>query len=234
MGVIPTTIVNEIEFGEEHAPLWVLNKTALSLTTVQTDAVTAAVSAARKAYTDANNARLASKNLTSALKNAMATLHPLLSTVVQDIRITAEATRNPNLYTLGGIPAPALPSPAPPPMQPVQLGAQIRPDGVLRITFKATETPNGAVTYIVSRKLATQSAFGVIGTTGSSNSTSGANLPRGFKFFDDTSLPSGANNMQYMIQGQRGQTYGNPSEVFTITIGVGAGGGMVAELKMAA
>ena len=40
--------------------------------------------------------------------------------------------------------------------------------------------------------------------------------------------------MQYMIQGQRGQTYGNPSEVFTITIGVGAGGGMVAELKMAA
>ena len=48
MGVIPTTIVNEIEFGEEHAPLWVLNKTALSLTTVQTDAVTAAVSADRK------------------------------------------------------------------------------------------------------------------------------------------------------------------------------------------
>ena len=234
MGVIPTTIVNEIEFGEEHAPLWVLNKTALSLTTVQTDAVTAAVSAARKAYTDANNARLASKNLTSALKNAMATLHPLLSTVVQDIRITAEATRNPNLYTLGGIPAPALPSPAPPPMQPVQLGASIIPGGVLRISFKATDSATGSTTYLVSRKLATENTFRVIGSAGSSRGTNGANLPRGFKFFDDNSLPSGSNNMQYMVQGQRGSVYGMPSETFTVTIGVDAGGGMVATLKMAA
>jgi hypothetical protein len=234
MGVIPTTIVSEIEFGEEHAPLWVTNKTALSLTTAQTDAVTAAVAAARKAYTDANAARLASKNATIALKNAMNTLHPLLATIVQDIRLTAESTDNPSLYTLGGIPAPAAPTPAPPPMQPVQLGAQIRPDGVLRITFKATDSGNGAVAYIVSRKLASQTSFSVIGTTGSSTSTSGAGLPRGFKFFDDVSLPSGANNMQYMIQGQRGLSYGTPSEVFTVTIGVGAGGGMVAELKMAA
>lgn len=234
MGVIPNKIVDEIQFGEEHAPLWVANRAALSLTTVQTDAVTAAVSAARKAFNDANNARLASKNATMTLKNAMATLHPLLANIVQDIRLTAESTHNPNLYTLGGIPEPAAPSPAPPPGQPVQLGAQIRPDGVLRITFKATDSGNGAVTYIVSRKLATQSAFSVIGTTGSSTSTSGAGLPRGFKFFDDTSLPSGANNMQYMIQGQRGLSYGTPSEVFTITIGAGAGGGMVAELKMAA
>ncbi|MGH7293242.1 MAG: hypothetical protein ACREJT_18630, partial [Myxococcota bacterium] len=187
------------------------------------------------AFTDAESAREASKAATNTLKLKMVAMHTLLSDAVQSIRLFAESTNNPNVFTLAQIPAPAAPTPAPPPMQPVQLGASIIPGGLLRISFKATDTAaGGATTYLVSRKLSTQSNFTVIGSAGSSRSTSGANLPRGFKFFDDASLPSGSNNMQYMVQGQRGSVYGLPSETFTVTIGVDAGGGLVATLKMAA
>jgi hypothetical protein len=193
---------------------------------------------ARKAFTDAQTAREASKAATNNLRVKMELLHPLLADAVQTIRLYAESTNNPNVYTLASIPAPATPTPAPPPMQPVQLGAAILPGGALRISFKATDTSgSGATTYLVSRKLASQTAFTVIGSAGSSRGTSGANLPRGFKFFDDATLPAGSNNMQYMVQGQRGSVFGLASEILVVTIGVDGGGGIVARsetLKMAA
>ncbi len=235
MGVLPTKITEEITFGEVHAPVWSAANTTIGLPVATCTAIAAAVTNARKAFNDAESARAASKAATNSLKVKMATMHLLLSDAVQSIRLFAESTANPNVFTLAQIPAPATPQPAPPPMQPVQLGASIIPGGVLRISFKATDpASSGATTYLVSRKLATENAFRVIGSAGSSRGTNGANLPRGFKFFDDNSLPSGSNNMQYMVQGQRGSVYGMPSETFTVTIGVDAGGGMVATLKMAA
>lgn len=235
MGVLPTKMAEEITFGEAHAPLWAGANTTIGLQVATCTAISAAVTAARKAFTDAESARETSKAATNNLKLKMAAMHTLLSDAVQTIRLFAETTGNPNVFTLAQIPAPAAPQPAPPPMQPVELGASIIPGGILRISFKATDTASsGATTYLVSRKLSTETAFRVIGSAGSSRSTQGANLPRGFKFFDDTSLPSGSNNMQYMVQGQRGSVYGLPSQTFTVTIGVDAGGGAVATLKMAA
>jgi hypothetical protein len=234
MGVIPTKIAEEITFGETHAPVWFAGPTAIGLTAAQCTAINAAVTAARKAFSDAQSARDASKAATNNLKIKMSSMHTLLADAVQAIRLFAESTSNPNVYTLANIDPPSPPTPAPPPMQPVELGAQIIPGGILRITFKATDTAQGATTYLVSRKLASESRFTVIGSAGSSRSTGGASLPRGFKFFDDVTLPSGSNNMQYMVQGQRGSVFGLPSQTFTVTIGVDAGGGAVATLKMAA
>lgn len=229
MGVIPTAMADEITFGEVHAPIWAAAPTTIGLTATTCTAISAAVSVARKAFTDAQTAREASKAATNNLKVKMTTLHPLLADAVQTIRLFAESTGNPGVYTLANIPAPAAPTPAPPPMQPVQLGAAIIPGGALRISFKATDSAagGGATTYLVSRKLSGQSTFTVIGSAGSSRSTDGASLPRGFKFFDDATLPSGSNNMQYMVQGQRGSSFGMASEVLTVTIGVDSGGGMV-------
>lgn len=241
MGVIPTKTAEEITFGEVHAPIWATAPTSIGLTVAACTAITAAVTAARKAFTDAHAAREASKAATNNLSVKMNLLHPLLAEAVQTIRLFAESTNNPAVYTLAQIPAPATPTPAPPPMQPVQLGASIIPGGVLRISFKATDSAagGGATTYLVSRKLSGQSTFTVIGSAGSSRSTDGANLPRGFKFFDDSSLPSGSNNMQYMVQGQRGSAFGLPSESLTVSIGTDGGGGAVviqgaSDLKMAA
>jgi hypothetical protein len=236
MGVIPTKTAEEITFGEVHAPVWAVAPTSIGLSAATCTAISAAVAGARKAFTDAQSAREASKAATNNLNAKMALMHPLLADAVQTIRLFAESTNNPSVYTMAQIPAPASPTPAPPPMQPVQLGASIVPGGTLRISFKATDTSSsGSTTYLVSRKLASQTAFTVIGSAGTSRGTQGANLPRGFKFFDDVTLPSGSNNMQYMVQGQRGSVFGMPSETLTVTIGVDAGGGaVVTGLKMAA
>jgi hypothetical protein len=48
---------------------------------------------------------------------------------------------------------------------------------------------------------------------------------------------AGSNNIQYMVQGQRGMVFGTPSDIFLVTIGVDAGVGPTAtgaDLKMAA
>lgn len=233
--VIPKKVQDEIQFGITHAPIWAGAAAEVGLSTATCTAITAAVDAAKKAYDDAQSAREASKAATTNLGNAMAALHPLLADAVKTIRLFAESTNNPDVYTKAQIPPPTAPTPAPPPMQPVQLGAQIIPGGVLRITFKATDTGGGATTYLVSRKLAGQSSYTVIGTGGTARSTDGANLPRGFKFFDDTSLPAGSNNMMYMVVGQRGRVLGMPSQALTVTVGVGGDGQTeVKELKIAA
>jgi hypothetical protein len=93
----------------------------------------------------------------------------------------------------------------------------------------------GPVMYLVSRKLENESTFRQIGSTGTSRRVEG--LPRGFKAFVDDTLPGGANNFQYQIVGQRGDTFSEPSEIFTVVIGMGSGGGLntqTSTLKMAA
>lgn len=235
MGVIPVQTAEEITFGEVHAPVWAAAEANIGLTGAKCAAVSAAVAAARAAYTQAQAAREAAKAATNNLNVKMSELHPLLAEAVQTIRLFAESTRDPNVYTLGSIPAPAAPRPAPPPTQPVRLSAAIIPGGTLRISFRAIDPTNaGATTYIVSRKLHGEAAFRVVGTAGSSRSTNGAKLPRGFKYFDDADLPAGSNNVQYMVQGQRGAVFGLSSEALTVTIGGGAGNAQTAGLKMAA
>lgn len=238
MSVLPNTIADEIQFGETHAPVWALGPTVVGLTAAQCTAISAAVVDARKKFNDANSARAASKAATNALTVSMSTMHTLVADAVKQIRLFAESTNDNTVYTKAQIPAPAAPTPAPPPMQPVQLGASILPTGALRISFKATDpAAGGATTYLVSRKLTGDTNFTVIGSAGSSRTTQGVSLPRGFKFFDDATLPSGSNNMQYMVQGQRGAVFGDPSEALMVTIGLGGGGGLAVvnpELKMAA
>jgi hypothetical protein len=237
MSVLPNKLVEEIQFGESHYPVWLTAYASIGISTETATSVKDAVVACRKAFDDAQAARDASKAATHNLTVAQNTMHSLLADTVKQIRLYAQTTNNPDVFTKAQIPPPAAPTPAPPPMQPTNLGVQLRPDGVLRITFRATDPSNtGSTTYLVSRKLAGETDFRVVGTAGTSRSTFGANLPRGYKFFDDDKLPAGSNNMMYMVQGQRGKTYGEPSQIFTVTIGAAGGSGDVqtATLKMAA
>ncbi|MBY0311825.1 MAG: hypothetical protein K2W85_07130 [Phycisphaerales bacterium] len=232
MGVIPTRIQDQIEFGEAHAALWVAKAAQIGLSVTEANAVSAAVGAARAAYDEATLARNAAKAKTVTQNIEVGTLVRRMSDAVQKIRLFAESTNNPGVYAAAEIPEPAAPSPAPPPVQPTNIAAQIEPGGALRIIFKAVNGDSGAVAYVVKRKLAGETGFRVIGTTGTSRPVLG--LPRGFRAFVDDTLPGGSNNFQYMIQGQRGTVFGPSSDIFTVVIGNAGDGTQFAELKMAA
>lgn len=193
---------------------------------------------ARTKINAANVARGAAKTATLAQTQSVGTMKTLMADAVKQIRLYAESTDNVNVYGLADIPVPAQPSPAPRPTTPTNMSAEIIPGGALRIIFKAVNSraggaSGGTVTYLVSRKLENETTFRQIGATGATRTSEG--LPRGFKAFVDDTLPAGANNFQYQIVGQRGDTLGEPSEIFTVVIGSAGGGGVQNNtLKMAA
>lgn len=232
MSVIPTKIQDQIEFGEAHAALWVSKAAQIGLTPAEATLVQTNVGKARSAYNAAAISRGAAKTATLAQNIEVGEMVRVMGDAVKKIRLFAESTNDPSVFGTADIPEPAVPSPAPPPVQPTNLAAQIEPGGGLRIVFKAVNDVPGAVAYVVKRKLAGETGFRVIGTTGTSRPVLG--LPRGFRAFVDETLPSGSNNFQYMIQGQRGSVFGTSSEIFTVVIGVAGDGTQFAELKMAA
>ena len=236
MPVLPTKIEDLIAFGEAHSAQWSANAAQIGLTPEAAAAIKAAIGTARTRFNAANVARGAAKSATLTQNQAVGTMKTLMADAIKQIRLYAETTNNTNVYALADIPAPAQPTPAPRPAQPSNMSAEIIPGGTLRVIFKAVNPSGGGpVTYIVSRKLENETAFRQIGTTGTSRPVEG--LPRGFKAFVDSTLPSGANNFQYQIVGQRGDTFGEPSKIFTVVIGSGSGGGLNTQtgtLKMAA
>jgi hypothetical protein len=246
MSTLPNGDLNQITFMEQHAPIWAASPTAVGLTAATCTQITSAVGAARKAFNDAQNARAASKSFTNTQKNAIAAMHTLSADAIKTIRLFAETSGNPEVYSKADIDPPAPPTPAQAPTQPIQLRASIEPSGALTIGWKAgpasTNPITGqvydpstvGVTYVIGRKVNGEMNFTQVGTAEPARSG-----PRGFASFTDATLVAGSSNIQYMITPRRGALIGPMSEVFSVTLGVGGGGMFVsgtasAPLKMAA
>ncbi|MBK8267891.1 MAG: hypothetical protein IPK83_06130 [Planctomycetes bacterium] len=119
-----------------------------------------------------------------------------------------------NVYNLAQIQPPAPPTPAPPPAQPTNLNVSLDPtEGYLMLSWKA-ENPVGTsgTSYIIKRKLPTESVFSFIGVSGT-------------KKFVDESLVAGPDSVQYTVQGTRANQVGPVSPIFTISFGRSPDGG---------
>lgn len=58
MGVVPNTIIGQIQFFENHIGKWAVAPTTIGLTAAQVTSITALTSAARAAYEAAEIARM--------------------------------------------------------------------------------------------------------------------------------------------------------------------------------
>lgn len=229
MPVLPSKKVEEIQFGESHWPVWNVSPTSIGMSTQSVQAVKTAVMAARLAFDQANAARQAAKAATVGSDNAIRAMHELLAEAVQQIRLYAETTNNPNVYQLAQIPPPAAPTPALAPTKPVNIKLQLETDGGLTIQWKAAanspSTPNQddstqGVQYSIYRRLPGESSLRLVGT---------ANPPRrggkrAFATWTDDDIPTGSNGITYAIQGTRGTLEGPMSDAFVVTLGMGGGG----------
>jgi hypothetical protein len=229
MPVVPDKKAEIVQFFETHLPVWTAQPTKIGLSSAQLTAFTPIVNAARASFNAAEAARSASKGATTNFNTALSTLKNNGAELIEAIKLYARTTGNEEVYSIAQIPPPAARTPTPPPSQPTEIEAIIEPAGALTLRFKATSAGAGA-TYLVKRKLSTETNFRIVGAAETTRTR--------YKSFTDTTLPTNANNIQYIIQGQRGGSAGPDSSVFVVTLGGGGlgavAGGAASVVKLAA
>ena len=209
MGTFPTAPRSAfLTWGLAHTTVFDEQEGNIGLSAAQVTAFTNAVNAANAANQAQENARLAYKAAVTTATEAFNAARRSASLTTKVIRTFAETTNNPGVYALAQIPAPAVPGEAPPPAKPVELSVALNnASGSLTLTWKASN-PAGTqgTSYIIRRKLPGQAAFAFLGVTGT-------------KKFVDNSFTAGPDSVQYTVQGQRADSAGPESDIFTINFG---------------
>lgn len=212
----PRTAV--VTWGNSHKNIFVTNAAAIGLSTSQANAYKNAVDDLVAKLAAQEDARNAARTATTNADKSFATMLSTQGDTIRLIRAFAEATSNPQaVYTLAQIPPVATPTPLAPPAQPTKLTVSLdAANGFINLAWKASN-PDGSqgTSYIVKRKLPTETAFSFIGVTG-------------VKKFVDKTFFAGPDSVQYTVQGQRSDSSGPVSEVFTVNFGQAPGGGLAA------
>lgn len=222
MSVLPTTLIEQIEFCEAHIPTWTATPAAIGLTAAQVTALNSLTSAARKSYNDAQVARDVSKAATLEMKADAGLMRNQAAALIRSIKTFAEAQANPDaIYAAAQIPAPLPPAPLPLPGKPTNLAVTLLPSGAITLSWDAENAAaSSGAFYNIARKLPGTTNFvsigGAPGTTAQSRRMS----------FTDGNIPTSAaaSGAQYIIQGQRGTQLGIASDAITVQFGVDGGG----------
>lgn len=219
MGAYPTSPrAAFLEWCQAHTSVFTTNATAIGLTAGQATAFTSATTAAANAVLAQEQAKQAYRVATQVAEDAFGSLRSSAGDTVRLIRAFAESQPKPTVvYNLAQIPPPSPPSPAPPPAQPTDLTVTLDASGGnLTLRWKAANpTGTSGTSYIIRRRLPGESEFAFIGVSGKK------------EFVDDT-LIAGPDSVQYTVQGQRADSSGPLSPIFTVNFGQAPGGGFTA------
>lgn len=219
MGVVPDSRLGKIEFYEAHIAPWTSNAAAIGVTPASVTSLAALTTTARKAYESAESARQAAKAATQAFYDAVRAMHSgpgAGQDMIDQIRVRAQSTNNPNVYVLAQIPPPATPGTTPPPGTPFEFTVGLLQNGALELKWKCNN-PSGTqgTIYEVLRKIGS-GAFNFVGASG-------------VRVFTDETLPSGSAPVTYQITAVRSTSRGNPAQ-FTVNFGIGGPGLTIASI----
>jgi hypothetical protein len=219
MGSYPTSPRSDfLAWCQAHVAVFTDRAATIGLTPAQAARFKSVVTSATDRLSAQTEARIAAKTATSQATESFRELRDVTGETVRVIKTFAETSNNPAVYDLAQIPPPAPPTPLPPPAQPTDVTVSVdATTGAIQLAWKATN-PRGSsgTSYIIRRKLPTQTSFEFVGVTG-------------VKRFNDNSFIAGPDSVQYTIQGQRSDTSGPVSAILTINFGrAGGGGGAVA------
>lgn len=200
MTVIPPNKADMISFFASRLPVWTENAAQIGLSQQAVGQLSALLNNAQSLLAE-QAARDAEKRAATAASNQAAdALRAAGAGDLATIKAFAKSTNNPAVYTLAQIPAPAAPTPAAPPTMPYDLVADIDNNGDVVLTFKSDNAQSHTgVFFVVRRKLAGQSAFTLVGTSG-------------VKSFTDKAIPQGTTSAVYNITAKRGDLSSPTSE----------------------
>ncbi len=218
MSTVPANRIKKVQFYENHITPWTDNSLAIGLSEKEVGDITANTQAARAAYDQQQAAKQAAKAATEAYYNAVEAMGTTGAAVMKQIRAKAESTGDDNVYVLAQIPAPAQPVPKAPPGTPMDLKVEIGGNGALTLAWKC---PNPAGTsgtiYQIYRSIGRSTEFTYLGGAGK-------------RTFIDTTIPAGATQLTYQIQGVRSSAIG-PWASFNVLFGTNAGGAQEARVE---
>ena len=220
MAILPDKALEQLQFCEDHIPVWTLAPTSIGLTAARVTQLAAETAAARSAYNKAQAQRQAAKAATGNFQNSLGTMKGTVSDMIRSIKSFAANSANPGaVYTAAEIPEPLPPSPRPKPGVPENVTVGLNTDGSITLRWKAKNaSPTSGAVFSVSRRIGSDGAYASIGPAQGG--------PRGgFEFTDDT-LPLGTTQASYIMQGFRGTQVGEAGEAVTVQFGVGGGGGL--------
>jgi hypothetical protein len=214
MALLPEKHSDRIAWVQNRIALWTANATAIGTTTGQVTAADTAATAAAAALAAQGVAQDAAKAATETLDDAMAALTNATMIVVEQVRTKARSAGS-AVYPLANIPAPATPSPKPPPGQPTELKVSLTQTGALDMKWKCPQPPNASGTiYNVFRYsgggVPTDADYLYIGGSG-------------VREFTDETAPAGVPLIMYKIQAVRSTSVG-PWATFNVFMGVNEGG----------
>lgn len=216
MGVLPPNKVARIEFCENHNTPWSANAVAIGTTAAEAAALATKTTAARNAFNARQSARNAARAATNDYNLAVEAMTQAAADIIKQIK-TKAAISGSGVYSLAEIPAPATPSPRPPPGPISDFVVTLDGNGALGLKWKCANPPGATGTiYQVWRRIGAAGEFSYLGGSGSRS------------FVDDT-LPAGSASVTYQIQAVRSTAVG-PWAQFNVNFGVSGSGAMTASV----
>ena len=211
--VLPEKQSELLEYLLNHASVWgSAPPAAIGLTAAQITQLESYLEVSKTKYDELLALRQQVKASTMGNNQSMSELRSYAGGLINAIRSYATTTSNENVYVLAQIPPRKDPSSVPPPGKPIDMTVGLNPDGSLTLKWKSTNSASSNGGYFeVSRRLAGQAGFSVIGGGGT-------------REFLDGTIPTGSTLVSYIITPRRGTKVGTPSDQFNVQFGVGVGG----------
>jgi hypothetical protein len=187
-------LVDKIAFYENHVGPWNSSAVQIGTTGPEVAALEVKTTAARDAYNAQQAAQTAARAATLALKNAALAMADAGADIIKQIRAKA-ATAGDNVYVLAQIPAPATPSPKPPPGAPTDFAGPLMADGSLELAWKCANPPGATGTiYQIWSRNSPEAEFDYLGGAGD-------------KKFADLTLPAGTSQVTYQVLAVRSKSF---------------------------
>lgn len=216
MPIVPKNPTAKVAFYASKTTGWAASAVAIGTTTAAVTDLTTKVTSAQTKIAAALAAKEASKNATADADLAVRDMAHAGAAIIQQIKAKA-AVSGPSIYILANIPAPATPTPVPPPGTPVDFRAALNPDGSLKLSWKCPNPPGAPGTiYQVARRIGGSGAFVSLTSVGTRSLT-------------DPTVPSGTASVTYRINAVRSTAIGLAAE-FIVNFGTGLSGEMVASV----
>jgi hypothetical protein len=221
MRLVPITHHGKIQYFQNKEIPWGDHAAQIGTSPAAVADLAAKVAAAREKLAAQAQAAQAARSATADLRAAIRDMAQAGADIIKQIRAKAAADGGDDVYVLAQIPAPATPSPIPPPGTPANFTVTLRGDGSLMLKWKC-KNPRGAVgtIYQISRQIGAGGEFTNIGVVGS-------------KRFVDTTLSAGAAaSVTYQVVAMRSTAAGTAAR-FTVNLGVqGAAGAAASVLQV--
>jgi hypothetical protein len=219
MPIVPEKKDEKIAFFASKTTGWSTNAVAIGTTAAAVTDLTTKVTAAQTRIAAALAAKEAAKNATADADLAVGDMARAGAAIIQQIKAKA-AVSGPAIYILANIPAPATPSPVPPPGTPTDFKAALNPDGSHKLTWKCPNPPSAPGTiYQIARRIGASGTFSALTSVGT-------------RALTDTTVPAGTASVCYRITAVRSTTTGLAAE-FVVNFGTGASGEMIASVEAA-